>query len=294
MFIAESLLGREGTMVTKRSSDLGGGLGEALIWEPNHLRPHAVLICSHGIQSYSRWFEPLGQRLASRGITVWAFNRPGSGIAREQQHPLDVDSWNEWIDQVRRVARAAQLPGIPTYIVGTSWGARPALAAVAGDQHDFAGAILLNPALKTRRDFAFFVRSWFGLAYYLVPRGSMGIPLRDCDYTTRTATITLWLRDPRMSARITYAYFGETMAMRRTVDQALSSIHRPVLALFGNDDRLVVTGAVEGRLLRIPDGMCTIEHVPHATHCAQIEDEVKDVSERIVRWLSREQTPSSG
>ena len=96
-----------------------------------------------------------------------------------------------------------------------------------------------------------------------------------------------------MSARITYAYFGQTMAMRQAVDQALSSIHRPVLALFGDDDRLVVTGAVENKLSRIRDGMWTIEHVPQATHCAQIEDQVNDVSALIIYWLSRVQSPSS-
>ena len=47
--------------MTKRSADLGDGLGEALIWEPAAERPHAVMVCSHGIQSYARWFEPLGE-----------------------------------------------------------------------------------------------------------------------------------------------------------------------------------------------------------------------------------------
>jgi len=105
-FLVGSLVARELSMVIKRSLDLGGGLGEALIWEPNHRRPDAVLICSHGIQSYSRWFEPLGERLASRGVAVWAFDRPGSGIAREQQHPLDVDSWNVSVLPTTRLTTA--------------------------------------------------------------------------------------------------------------------------------------------------------------------------------------------
>ena len=130
-----------------------------------------------------------------------AFNRPGSGLGPQQQRPLHVNRWKEWIEQLHRVARAAQRPGVPTYVIGSSWGARPALAAVAGDQRDFAGAILLNPALKTRRDFAFFVQSWFGIAIFLAPNESMRIPLRECDYTPRQATRVGWLRDPRMTNR---------------------------------------------------------------------------------------------
>jgi alpha-beta hydrolase superfamily lysophospholipase len=226
------------------------------------------MVCAHGVQSYARWFEPLGERLATLGVAVWAFNRPGSGLGRQQQHPLRVNSWKEWIEQLRRVARAARRPGVPTYVVGSSWGARPALAAVAGDQQDFAGAILLNPALKTRRDFAFFVKSWFGIAIFLAPRGSMRIPLRECDYTPREATRVGWLRDPRMTTRMTYGYFGQTLAMRCAVDQGLPLIRRPVLALLADDDPLVVPAGVESQLSRISNARCSIEYVLHATHCA--------------------------
>ena len=160
-----------------------------------------------------------------------AFNRPGSGLGPQQQRPLHVNRWKEWIEQLHRVARAAQRPGVPTYVIGSSWGARPALAAVAGDQRDFAGAILLKPALKTRRDFAFFVQSWFGIAIFLAPNESMRIPLRECDYTPRQATRVGWLRDPRMTTRMTYGYFVQTLSMRCAVNQDLPLIRQPVLAL---------------------------------------------------------------
>jgi pimeloyl-ACP methyl ester carboxylesterase len=205
-----------------------------------------------------------------------------------------VNRWKEWIEQLRRVARAAQRRGVPTYVIGSSWGARPALAAVAGDQRDFAGAILLNPALKTGRDFAFFVQSWFGIAIFLAPNESIRISLGECDYTPRQATRVGWLRDPRMTTRMTYGYFGQTLSMRCAVNQDLPLIRQPVLALLADDDPLVVPVGVETQLSRIPNARCSIQHVPHATHCAQIEDEVDDLTTQIVHWLSRVQKPSSG
>ena len=93
IFLVISVAGREHAFVRKRSSDLGDGLGEALIWEPADERPHAVMVCSHGIQSYARWFEPLGERLATLGVAVWAFNRPASGLGPQQQRPLHVNRW---------------------------------------------------------------------------------------------------------------------------------------------------------------------------------------------------------
>src|SRR5262249_48730493 len=149
----------EHAFVRKRSPDLGHGLGEALIWEPTDERPHAVMVCSHSIQSYARWFEPLGERLATLGVAVWEFNRPGNGLGPQQQRPLHVNHWKEWIEQLRRVARAAQRPGVPTYVIGSSWGARPALRPSPAISAIFAGATFLDPALKTGRDFAFFVQS---------------------------------------------------------------------------------------------------------------------------------------
>ncbi len=269
-----------------RSQNLGPELGTALVIEPAHQRPKAVLICLHGIQSNREWWLPMGKELAEKGYAVWAFNRPGSGDP-VPPGPADVAT-TTWDEQMLAVRRQAELThkGVPAFAVGVSWGASPATVAVERVPDAWAGAILLNPAFATTKDGKF---KQAVLGKILLPWrwfAPIKLPLEQSDYTDSAQTKAERLQPAMLKQTATLRFMLKTNKVKKNAVASLDNPKRPVLLLLGSSDHLVAPKDFAQRLRgRLTNSAITHDTIPAATHAAIVEHEHRAFAQRILIWL---------
>jgi alpha-beta hydrolase superfamily lysophospholipase len=144
------------------------------VWRPGR-KPVAVLVALHGTQSHSGWYGDLATRLSAQGWAVYAPDRRSSGMnnpgTRKNLKPSPVDTkgcdqWLRDLDSAMAGVVEANPPGVPIYLMGSSWSTALCPAYVDSDparllglrgwrpQHASAvdGIILSVPAgLESRR-----------------------------------------------------------------------------------------------------------------------------------------------
>jgi len=257
-------------------------VGEVTVFRPAGT-PRAVFVAVHGIQSNQTWYGRLGEELAHRGFAVWAYTRPNAILRPGESAIADADSWELWIDQLETVGKRARVPNVPLMAMGVSWGARPVLASVALHPGLWNGAVVLNPALKTRKDINFLIGAFLSGAPFL-RLGTFAIPLTTNDYTNNPSTINHWLSGGTLTKRCTNRFFGRTVALRQHADHRLADIQRPVLALLGGEDNLVPHDAVEKIFIRATNPRLTVSTVKSGTHCMILEKESPEIADQIENW----------
>ncbi|HCN78729.1 MAG TPA: hypothetical protein DIT13_16235 [Verrucomicrobiales bacterium] len=126
-----------------------------LVWRAPG-RPQGVIVCLHGLQTHSAWFAPVAADLRNAGWTVIAPDRRDSGMNR-QQNMAPVKSAEQLFGDLSAHLEqaAAEAPGKPLILLGTSWGSNLATAYLVRRQDArVSGLIQLVPATQVRKNLA--------------------------------------------------------------------------------------------------------------------------------------------
>ncbi|MGW1169941.1 alpha/beta hydrolase [Streptomyces sp. NPDC001153] len=170
-------------------------------WAPDR-PPTAAVFYVHGIQSHAGWLFETGPALATRGLSVHALDRRGSGTSGGPRGHLPsaaqvLDDYANALTAVR-----TQAPDVPLTLVGQSFGGS-ILAALVTEGHT-AGARLVfcAPALGQQRarhgggEALAALRSAGGLS-------TAPLALADADYTDVTAYLDFMANDILMIRQVT-------------------------------------------------------------------------------------------
>jgi alpha-beta hydrolase superfamily lysophospholipase len=137
---------KNGRALQQWRSASGQPLPSGYVFPSKSGRVRAVLVCLHGIQTHAAWFSLLAEPLNAAGVTLFCPNRRGSGGAARVAR---IDTYGTWLKDLDPVVAAARAEGVPVYLLGTSWGAKLAMAYAGEHPERITGVILLVPALVT-------------------------------------------------------------------------------------------------------------------------------------------------
>jgi alpha-beta hydrolase superfamily lysophospholipase len=202
-----------------------------------HTSPFAAVVLVHGLQSHAQWFAEAGGILHSRGVSVYAIDRRGSGSSpAETGH---IGRWEEWRDEViDAVAHARTEAGVPVHVLGHCFGANLALAAALASPGIVASVIMLTPGLYVLPGYspaekAGILMSSFtgGLARFRVPQ--------DDALFTRDPEVVAWIRADRLGARTLTAHtLLEIRRMLRELRRHTGELAVPLLVFEAARDRI--------------------------------------------------------
>jgi alpha-beta hydrolase superfamily lysophospholipase len=115
----------------------------------------AVLLIVHGMAEHSLRYEPLALRLAAEGFETWAADARGHGLTADPAvndigrggllgHCADRDGFARVTADIKALADASakELPGLPLFILGHSWGSFLTQAYIEAHGDRLAGCIL--------------------------------------------------------------------------------------------------------------------------------------------------------
>jgi acylglycerol lipase len=110
--------------------------------------PRAAVLMLHGFAEHAGRHERALQRLAARGIAVYAYDHRGHG--RSPGARGVVKRFDAFVDEALRMRKrvGAEQPGVPLFLVGASMGGLMALRTAQREPSGFAGVVAIAPALS--------------------------------------------------------------------------------------------------------------------------------------------------
>src|SRR5260370_34969799 len=104
-----------------------------------------VLLILHGLGAHSGWFMDMGNKLASRGITVYAMDHRGFG--RSSAIPGHIDDYHTYVEDIHFIVTAIRRrhPQSPSHLLGHGLGGIFPPHSPAKCVTMLGGILFLNP-----------------------------------------------------------------------------------------------------------------------------------------------------
>jgi alpha-beta hydrolase superfamily lysophospholipase len=234
-----------------------------LRWCSGRSPPWAVVVFLHGIASHGGWFAETATDLDKQGVAVYAPDRRGSGRSGGRRGHLD--RYEQALDDVDEVVRlvAAEHPGTPVFLAGSSWAAKLAVVYAAREPAPLSGLLLLGPGLLPRVKLSPLRQVLVVVGHLAAPTAHLPIPLSPELYTTNP----------------------------RYLRPASSGLELPLLVLQGEDDAMMDVAGTRRWFSRLGVGDKTYVAYPGAGHTLDFEPDRSRYLADVVGWLSA-QVPS--
>lgn len=253
-------------METGSFGNSGGGRSFYRVWRAGGVE-RAVLLLVHGLGEHGGRYARLAQYLASRGISVFAYDHQGHG--RSEGRLGWVADYRHFLDDLETFDSLVRgrVPGRPVVLLG----------------HSMGGLIATTYVLEkpSRPD-------------YFVLSGPAIVPLLDPN--DRAIDPTRLSRDPLEQQ----AYLTDPLILRERVDPELferlfeglallvgraAEISIPILLLHGLDDRLCSAQGARDYVEATSSGDVTVKLYPGGRHEMFNEINRDEVFADLVSWL---------
>jgi alpha-beta hydrolase superfamily lysophospholipase len=241
-------------------------------------RPRAHVVCLHGIQSHSGWYEHSSARLCQAGYSVSFLDRRGSGM--NELHRGDTPHFQRLLDDLGEFLRSPAIAGTaeprqtPIYLLAISWGGKLALALQRAHPGLVDGLLLLCPGLFPRIRPALFTRLAILGARLVAPSRQFPIPLNVPELFTATPRWRDFIReDPLALRQATARFLVESVRLDRYLKSVARDVIVPTLLLLAGQDRIIRNDRTrtfvesfahpDKRILTYPDAYHTLEFEPN-------------------------------
>lgn len=240
---------------------------------------HEVVLCLHGVESHSEWFNDVALALAERGFAVFAYDRAGWGQSAGLAG--DLSSYTQAINQLCEIVNQLREKYTRVHLVGLSWGAMFALYTTLRRVILFDSLTLIAPGICPKQGVGF----WAGVkiaAYLLTRQFRQTVPLNiDLTHFTNVAEKTAYLiNDKYRTKNITAGFAWETLKMRKFCHEFCGRrAMPPSLLLLAGDDKIIDNTATRALFFRTST---EVEEIPFTAHSLVFE-----CPERVANAISR-------
>lgn len=261
------------------------------VWDPPVKAGRVIVL--HGIVSHGGWYLHSCRHLAACGFEVHALDRRGSGLNLAARG--DVPHYRQWLSDVQSYLES--LPaGVPTVLVGISWGGKLAAALSAGNLLDLAGVAMVCPGLFACQQASRLQRAILHAAGIAgLSNKRIAIPLRDPELFTNSPRWQAYIRDdPFTLRRITVRFARADLQLNHHARAAAEQMKAPVLLMLAGRERIVDNGRTREFFHRIaaPDKVC-LEY-PDAGHTLEFEPDPIQYLKDLSTWVARVTSAQAG
>lgn len=225
--------------------------------------PIGVLMV-HGFTGSPASMRPIGEGLASEGLSVEGVRLPGHGTDVED---LRSRRWTEWVDAAAAGLDALRRRCRTIVTLGQSMGASVVLSLVASRPHEVDGIALTNPYVFDRRLLAVpigsrFLRNVKGIANDIAKPGM----------------------DERGDTVMPVPAIAQMAAMMKHVRAALPEIRQPLVVFRSGTDHVVPRSNAERVLERIGSERRELVVCPNSYHVVTLDYDAPLVQERVLAF----------
>ncbi len=201
--------------------------------------PRGEIVCLHGIQSHSGWYDYSSSRLCAARFRVHFLDRRGSGMNSRERG--DTPNFQQLIDDVTHFLQALRTdPALPLFLLAISWGGKLALGLLRQDVADLRGLVLVCPGIFPKVRPTLRERLAIGRSRLLAPQRRFRIPLSDPQLFTATPRWQQFIQQDPLSLREASArLLVESVRLDRYIRSAPTSVVIPTMLLLAGQDRII-------------------------------------------------------
>lgn len=263
-------------------------------WRPD-TTAQGVVVCLHGIQSHSGWYEYSSRRMAEAGFAVYFADRRGAGLNGNQRG--HADHGLRLINDVAQLIRLArrECPDVPVTLLGLSWGGKTAAAFAVLQPHDIDRLALLYPGLtplirpsRWQNLLLRFARS------HDLRHKPVQIPLQDPQLFTDDRPSQDFIRnDPLALHFVTTGFLNAGRDLDRMLSAAVAQRPRvltipPTLLMLAGQDRIIDNTATRRLLAALPTHSLTIREYADARHTLEFDSQRDIIFSDLIEWLTQD------
>ena len=244
-----------------------------------------VLLILHGLGAHSGWFMDMGNKLASRGITVYAMDHRGFG--RSSAIPGHIDDYHTYVEDIHFIVTTIRRrhPQATIHLLGHSMGGIFAAHFAAKYEHMLGGILFLNPWVQdTARiplltTVAILLGGLFKSHRYWQPAGGTEV------MTTNPDAIRMLQADPFWRRKETASFLFQIFLMRLAILKRASTITIPALVMQAEADKSVVPEATHKLYETLTASDKTWKSYPGYSHDSEFEHDRSLLDDDIVTWI---------
>ncbi len=244
-----------------------------------------AILYMHGLESHMGWFQDMAQRLKMRGLHVYAFDRRGSGLSKEEKG--HIDNFKIWMNDIEDIVLLIKRdhPKKKIYLMGICGGGRFAVDYTGYKPGSIDGLILVSPAIKTKVTLTPLKKIEVLLGSFLSPKRRMGIPLRDDMFTTNARYIDYMKADPLKLHYLTARFYKELTLMDLYLGKKINKTNLPMLTVLAGDDKIVDNDAVAAWHNRLAVRDKTIKVFEGTCHFLPFQENLDEIVGYIADWI---------
>jgi alpha-beta hydrolase superfamily lysophospholipase len=240
------------------------------------------VIYMHGLESHMGWFVNLAEFLAMRNINVYAFDRRGSGLNKNNSRNFSSRYMSSdlkiFIDLVRK-----DHPGSRIFLIGLCLGGKIAVDFFSYHKDCLDGLILISPSLKNKLKFP--LSDKFSILFR--PNSMLKIPIKDEMFTSNEKWLKYMKKDSLRLRHIPAQHLLEIVKMERHMKKASGNIRLPVLLMLAGIDEIIDTDGVRRWYEKLPSTDKTLKFYKDCYHLLTFEKDTSRIMEDIVLWIKR-------
>lgn len=251
--------------------------------------PRAVIVALHGMSDYSNAFDMPARQWAPLGITTLALDQRGFGAGPNPGLWAGSAAMRADLGDLVQATKR-RYPGVAIFALGESMGGGVLLSALAESQLEVSGAILVAPAVWSRRDMPIVYRVALFLVAHLLP----GMDLSN-NAASRVVTIVpsdnipmlrALSRDPLFQKHTRAdALFGlvNLMDEARNAPQKITQAP-PILLLTGAKDQVIPHAPTEEVITEL-GSKGEVRHYANGYHMLLRDLEGPLVNQDVAQWV---------
>lgn len=260
---------------------------------PASTTPKQNLIYLHGIESHSGWFDKAALQLNALGYSIYALDRRGSGLNRENRGFIrgHVEHYSVLFDDINSFIDSQSFNTKPV-IVGLSWGGKLALSYNMAFPEKIESLILITPGLISLVDVGIFEKINIFWSSYFSSTKQFKLPIEPVMFTTTPYYLDYIKQDPLRNDSASASFLIQSRDLDGYIADNIANKAKPTLLFLAGKDQIIDNAEVV-QLLQdnaAKEQSLTIINYPEQTHSIQFDATEKLVKE-INAWLTM---PPSG
>lgn len=247
-----------------------------------------VVICLHGIQSHSGWYEFSSQKMADAGFEVYFADRRGSGLnGRQRGH---ADHGQRLLNDVRQLVNLVRQhhPSESITLLGVSWGGKIAAAFAATFPDLIDRLALLYPGLEPKIRPNWWQRLQLSFARsHDIRHKNVLLPLNDPQLFTNVAEHQRFIDDDPLALHsVTSGFLNAGRDLDKTLRLKAANICQPTLLMLAGRDRIIHNAQTKRRVAGFASKHLTTIEYPDAEHTLEFDSDRERMARDLVTWLS--------
>ena len=257
--------------------------GSKLYYDCWPARPdEPCVIYLHGLESHMGWFLNLAEFLNSKHINVYAFDRRGSGLNKNNSGNFSSrylsSDLNMFIDLVKK-----EHPESGIFLIGLCLGGKIAVDFFSYHKDCLDGLILISPSLRNKLKFS--LAEKFSILFR--PNRMLKVPIKDEMFTSNERWLKYIEKDSLRLRNIPAQHLLEIAKMERHLGEASGNIKLPVLLMLAGIDEIIDTDGVKRWYEKLPSRDKTLKFYKDYHHLLTFEENAAFVMEDIAVWIKR-------